>query len=157
MRGKIMKLYYKRIHEMLEIVIFNSERKFWVWSSKASLRNLLDCLETLYLGPNSQGIYSINQCTESAFFSLGSFGPILESPQCFSEEQRDCLYSTPYDILPWINPFEHTPYSLEHARWIYPWHIPFPIIFDQTCTLMKPVDSKLNTSWTWEGPEGNAR
>ena len=53
-----------------------------------------------FLEPKSQGISSL-ESIESDFFRLGPFGLHLEFSQCFSEEQSDCLSSTPYDIISW--------------------------------------------------------
>ena len=111
--------------ENYETLVYNNTTRFEAyniyvgrWSSVseasgASLRNILDelknnkLLNLIILEPPHS-----NQCTESDFFRLETIGPHLEPPQCFSEEQSDCL-SHPSMTYFFVHiPFGHSPTPL---------------------------------------------
>ena len=89
--------------------------EFRVWSSGASLRVLLYEPRSQFLETKRQLSPHSNQCNESEFFRLWPFGPHLEPPQCLGEVQSDCLFSTHYDILPWI--YLLSPHTLTPLFW----------------------------------------
>ena len=124
--------------------------KFWVWSSGASLRNLLD--EFRSITPRFQIHWSphSNQWTESDFFRLGPFESHFELLQCFNENNMavfhlhhmtyslglptyiymliHILVDKSLDISDGHNSLRHTPYaSLKYTRDILPCTYPLNI------------------------------